>query len=78
MNRNAARSKPVLSDLRESGAIEQDADNVIFMYKKDDNEESKVVEDIIIDLQKQRAGPTTQVTVRFDKKINEFINLIRR
>ena len=68
----------MLSDLRESGAIEQDADNVIFMYKKDDNEESKVVEDIIIDLQKQRAGPTTQVIVRFDKKINEFINLIRR
>lgn len=68
----------MLSDLRESGAIEQDADNVIFMYKKDDNDEEKVIEDIIIDLQKQRAGSTTQVIVRFDKRINEFINLVRR
>ena len=68
----------MLSDLRESGAIEQDADNVIFMYRKEDPEEQKAIEDIIIDLQKQRAGPTTQVTVRFDKRTNDFINLIRR
>ena len=78
LNRNAARTKPILSDLRESGAIEQDADNVIFIYKKDENEEQKIIEDVIIDLQKQRAGPTTQVTVRFDKSTNEFTNLIRR
>ena len=78
LNRNAARTRPILSDLRESGAIEQDADNVIFIYKKEENEDQKVIEDVIIDLQKQRAGPTTQVTVRFDKRINEFINLIRR
>lgn len=68
----------MLSDLRESGAIEQDADNVIFIYKKEESEEQKVIEDVIIDLQKQRAGSTTQVTVRFDKRINEFINLVRR
>ena len=78
LNRNAARSEPTLADLRESGAIEQDADNVIFLYKKDDNEERRSVEDIVIDLQKQRAGPLTKVVVRFDKKISEFINLIRR
>lgn len=78
LNRNAARNEPTLSDLRESGAIEQDADNVIFLYKKNDNEENRTVEDIVIDLQKQRAGPLTKVTVRFDKKISEFINLIRR
>lgn len=78
LNRNAAKTKPVLSDLRESGAIEQDADNVIFIYKKNDSEEPRVIEDVIIDLQKQRAGRTAQVTVRFDKRINEFINLVRR
>lgn len=78
LNRNAARNEPTLADLRESGAIEQDADNVIFLYKKDNNEERKNIEDVIIDLQKQRAGPLAKVTVRFDKKISEFINLIRR
>lgn len=77
LNRNAARTVPTLADLRESGAIEQDADNVIFIYKEDDNEEDKLVENVVIDLQKQRAGGLTKVTVRFDKKVSEFRNLTR-
>lgn len=78
LNRNAARSEPTLADLRESGAIEQDADNVIFLYKKDENQEEAVVEDVVVDLQKQRAGGLTKVTLRFDKKVSCFKNLMRR
>lgn len=78
LNRNAAKTEPTLADLRESGAIEQDADNVIFIYKENENEEPQLVENVVIDLQKQRAGGLTKVTVRFDKKVSEFRNLIRR
>ena len=60
--------------------IEQDADNVIFLYNKEDGDEqqNQNVEDIVIDLQKQRAGPLVKVVVRFDKRYNEFTNLVRR
>lgn len=78
LNRNAARSEPTLADLRESGAIEQDADNVIFIYKENENSEEELVENVVIDLQKQRAGGLAKVVVRFDKKVSEFKNLIRR
>ena len=78
LNRNAARTEPTLADLRESGAIEQDADNVIFIYKENESEEPQLVENVVIDLQKQRAGGLAKVTVRFDKKVSEFRNLIRR
>lgn len=78
LNRNAARTEPTLADLRESGAIEQDADNVIFLYKESDSDEERFSENIIVDLQKQRAGGLTKVTLKFVKTFSEFRNLIRR
>lgn len=77
LNRNASRQKPTLADLRESGAIEQDADNVIFLYTERDNQEGNPTPIVIIDLQKQRAGGTGQVRVIFDKKFSEFKNIIQ-
>lgn len=72
LNRNASKDKPTLADIRESGAIEQDADNVIFLYQE--NTENEL---ITVDLQKQRTGNTGSIKLKFLKNISEFINLER-
>lgn len=72
LNRNASKNEPTLADIRESGSIEQDADNVIFLYQED--EENNIV---TIDLQKQRAGNIGKSRLKFNKINSEFVNLER-
>ena len=67
---------PILADLRESGAIEQDADVVIFIYREDfyDSEtEKKGIADILI--KKHRNGPTGDRQLVFIDKFATFENL---
>ena len=71
-----AEHKPQLSDLRESGAIEQDADVVIFLYRpwvysQEDEDEGKA--EIIV--AKQRNGPTGHISASFISKYARFENL---
>ncbi len=53
--------RPQLSDLRESGSIEQDADVVMFLWREDDDK----IENIYLDISKHRNGPTGQITFFF-------------
>ncbi|MCL6452833.1 MAG: replicative DNA helicase [Alicyclobacillus sp.] len=68
--------RPMLSDIRESGSIEQDADIVAFLYRDDyydpESERKNVIEVIIA---KQRNGPTGKVDLAFLKNFNKFVNL---
>ncbi len=66
--------RPILSDLRESGALEQDADVVMFIYRDElynENTERKNLADIIV--AKHRNGPTGNVTLYFKKELAQFL-----
>jgi replicative DNA helicase len=70
--------RPMMSDLRESGSIEQDADIVSFLYRDDyynpESERKNIIEVIIA---KQRSGPTGTVELVFLKNFNKFVSLER-
>ncbi|ARF68360.1 replicative DNA helicase [Paenibacillus larvae subsp. pulvifaciens] len=70
--------RPMMSDLRESGSIEQDADIVAFLYRDDyydkETEKKNIIEIIIA---KQRNGPVGTVELAFLKNYNKFVSLDR-
>jgi len=81
---NRIDQRPILSDLRESGSIEQDADLVLMLYRnklknsqfisnQETNKNSQLIELIIA---KHRNGPIGTVKLKFDEKQTKFFNLL--
>ena len=68
-----ADKRPMLSNLRESGSLEQDADIVMFLYREEyydkETENSNIAELVIA---KNRNGPTTSINLQFDKECMRF------
>ena len=80
LNRNPearADKRPQLSDLRESGAIEQDSDIVMFIHRDDSSEDptKKNVADLIV--AKHRNGPTATVQLAFQPHLTRFVNIAK-
>ena len=71
--------RPLMSDLRESGSIEQDADIVMFLYRDDYYNKELRTEDnnsiIEINIAKHRSGPTATIELLFKKNTSTFLNL---
>lgn len=77
LNREAEKDesgRPKLSHLRESGAIEQDADVVLMLYRPPAHESENAPDQIFLDLSKQRNGPTGRIELLFEKNIQRFRN----
>lgn len=72
--------RPMLSDLRESGALEQDADVVIFLYREDYykgvDEPPTHITDVIV--AKNRKGPTGTISLYWNEEYTLFCNLLKR
>ena len=78
--RKGCNGKPMLSDLRESGSIEQDADNVWFIrrpskYKDDPEHEDTQL--AILDIAKQRNGPTGEARLNFTQEFTRFDDRVK-
>jgi len=73
---NRDDKRPIISDLRDSGSIEQDADHIIFIYRDEvynDKSAQKSIADLIVG--KQRNGSIGGVKVKFEGEYSRFTNL---
>ena len=71
LNREAEGHRPTLANLRESGAIEQDADMVIFLHR----DRKAETYETIVDVAKQRNGPVEEFVVMFKPEFTKFTDL---
>lgn len=70
-----ADKRPVLSDLRESGSLEQDADIVMFIHRKDKEQQETLMKNVAeIVISKHRNGPTGSVHLVFKEELAQFVD----
>lgn len=76
--------RPMLSDLRESGSIEQDADIVAFLYRDDyyqlkkGQEETSDISQSEFIVAKHRSGPTDTINLLFKRNVSKFVSIVKK
>ena len=70
--------RPVLSDLRDSGSLEQDADAVIFLYRPNEADKDKPRQEISLLLEKQRDGKVGAIPLIFNGPLMKFENAVQK
>jgi len=75
LNRDAENKVPTMANIRESGSIEQNCDNIIFLHSADT--ERSATENIYLTLEKQRQGCTGTIMLKFYKKYSTFVSIER-
>ena len=74
VDRTQINRRPMLSDLRESGAIEQDADVVLFLHQEANKVGASEPEEVELIIGKQRNGPVGTVHLSFNKRYSRFVS----
>jgi replicative DNA helicase len=72
VEKRGGSGRPRLSDLRESGSLEQDADNVWLLHREDEEAKPETAGQAEVILAKQRNGPTGSVRLRWDRSMTRF------
>lgn len=75
LNRDAENKIPTMANIRESGSIEQNCDNIIFLHNEDS--EKKSIEIVNVILEKQRQGATGIIKLAFFKRYSRFSNITK-
>ena len=74
LNRDAENKVPTMANIRESGSIEQNCDNIIFLHNEDLDKQQNI---ITVILEKQRQGTTGSLKLMFNKRYSRFVNIVR-
>lgn len=74
LNRDAENKLPTMANIRESGSIEQNCDNIIFLHNEDLDKQPNI---ITVILEKQRQGTTGTLKLMFNKRHSRFVNIVR-
>lgn len=75
INRDAANSEPTLANLKGSGQIEEDSDNVILIHRTNGSGDSDFAKEILLKLDKQRGGETGRYNILFAPKFYRFYEI---